>query len=161
MKRKKDEPPAFILLYVDDGVIIGTEKIIGETMTKLSQMVKVKDLGIMKHFVGCHIRQTQDKKTIYIHQPKLIKHLQQEFENEVHTTRILSTPEAARMVIMRPEPDDLVLTPAQQTKYRSGVGMLLYLVKHSRPDIANAVRELTKVLDKATPAHWKAMIRVF
>ena len=38
--------------------------------------------------------------------------------------------------------------------------MLLYLIKHSRPDIANAVRELTKVLDKATPAHWKAMIRV-
>jgi hypothetical protein len=32
------------------------------------------------------------------------------------------------------------LTSEQQTKYRSGVGMLLYLVKHSRPDISNAVR---------------------
>jgi hypothetical protein len=52
------------------------------------------------------------------------------------------------------------LTPEQQTKYRSGVGMLLYLVKHSRPDISNAVRELTKVSDGATPAHWKAMLRV-
>jgi hypothetical protein len=31
--------------------------------------------------------------------------------------------------------------------------MLLYLVKHSRPDISNAVRELTKVLDGATNAH--------
>ena len=30
--------------------------------------------------------------------------------------------------------------------YRSGVGMLLYLVKHSRPDIANGVRELSKAL---------------
>jgi hypothetical protein len=38
--------------------------------------------------------------------------------------------------------------------------MLLYLVKHSRPDMANAVRELAKVLDGATPAHWKAMLRV-
>jgi hypothetical protein len=38
--------------------------------------------------------------------------------------------------------------------------MLLYLIKHSRPDISNAVRELTKVLDGATQAHWKAMIRV-
>jgi hypothetical protein len=34
------------------------------------------------------------------------------------------------------------------------------LVKHSRPDISNAVRELTKVLDGATSAHCKAMIRV-
>ena len=30
--------------------------------------------------------------------------------------------------------------------------MLLYLVKHSRPDIANAVRELSKVADGATEA---------
>jgi hypothetical protein len=38
--------------------------------------------------------------------------------------------------------------------------MLMYLVKHSRPDIANATRELTKVLDGATEAHWKAMMRI-
>ena len=44
--------------------------------------------------------------------------------------------------------------------YRSGVGMLLYLVKHSRPDIANAVRELSKVLDSATDASFKEMLRV-
>ena len=31
--------------------------------------------------------------------------------------------------------------------YRSGVGMLLYLIKHSRPGIANVVQELSKVLD--------------
>ena len=37
--------------------------------------------------------------------------------------------------------------------------MLLYLIKHSRPDISNAVRELSKVADGATNAHWKAMLR--
>jgi hypothetical protein len=54
---------------------------------------------------------------------------------------------------MRPEKGDPLLTPEEQTKYRSGVGMLLYLVKHSRPDIAHAVRLSTKVLDGATSAH--------
>jgi hypothetical protein len=38
--------------------------------------------------------------------------------------------------------------------------MLLYFVKHSRPNISNAVRELTKVLDGATPAYWKATLQV-
>jgi hypothetical protein len=33
------------------------------------------------------------------------------------------------------------------------------LVKHSRPDISNAVRELSKVADGATPRHWKTMTR--
>ena len=37
--------------------------------------------------------------------------------------------------------------------------MLLYLVKHSRPDISNAVRELSKVCDGATECHWKALMR--
>ena len=38
--------------------------------------------------------------------------------------------------------------------------MLLYLVKHSRPDISNAVRELTKIMDGATEAAYKEMLRV-
>ena len=38
--------------------------------------------------------------------------------------------------------------------------MLLFLLKHSRPDLSNPVRELTKVLDGATPAAYKEMLRV-
>jgi hypothetical protein len=115
----------------------------------------------MKHFVGCHIIENKEKATIYIHQPKLIKHLEEEFGSHVTTGEVNITPGAPKYVVMRPEKCDLLLIPEQQTKYRSGVGMLLYLVKHSRPDISNAVRELTKVLYGATPAHWKAMLRVF
>jgi hypothetical protein len=37
--------------------------------------------------------------------------------------------------------------------------MLLYLVKHLRPDISNSVRELSKVEDGATKAHFKALLR--
>ena len=37
--------------------------------------------------------------------------------------------------------------------YRSGVGTLLYLTKHSRPDITNPVRELSNSMDSASMAH--------
>lgn len=37
--------------------------------------------------------------------------------------------------------------------------MLLYLLK-SRPDLSNAIRELTKCLDGAAPATYKEMLRV-
>ena len=37
--------------------------------------------------------------------------------------------------------------------------MLLYLVKHSRPEISNAVRELSKVGDGATKSHWKDLMK--
>ena len=44
--------------------------------------------------------------------------------------------------------------------YRSGVGMLLYLVKHTRPDIANGVRELSKALSGPSEAAYKDMLRM-
>jgi len=35
--------------------------------------------------------------------------------------------------------------------------MLLYLVKHSRPDLSNRTQELSKVMDKATEGHMKEL----
>jgi hypothetical protein len=40
-----------------------------------------------------------------------------------------------------------------------GVGMLLYLVKDSGPDISNSVRELSMVAYGATEAYFKALLR--
>ena len=52
-----------------------------------------------------------------------------------------------------------MIGPEKQTKFWYGVGMLLYLIKYSRLEISNPVQELTKVVDGATPGHWKAMER--
>ena len=60
---------------------------------------------------------------------------------------------------MRPLSDDELITPSEQTEYRAGVGSLLYLLKHSRPDLSNCVRELTKVMDGANSAHQKMLYR--
>ncbi|KAL9190074.1 hypothetical protein ACHAXT_007285 [Thalassiosira profunda] len=51
------------------------------------------------------------------------------------------------------------LTPGD-AEIEDGVGMLLYLIKFSRPDIANSVRELSKVLDCSTQASYKEMLRI-
>jgi len=38
--------------------------------------------------------------------------------------------------------------------------MLLYLVKHSRPDLSNGTCELSKVIDKVMEGHMKELNRV-
>ena len=60
---------------------------------------------------------------------------------------------------MRPKETEPKLKEELQKKYRSGVGTLLYLVKHSRPDIANSVREHAKVMDGANMYHYKELLR--
>ncbi len=46
------------------------------------------------------------------------------------------------------------------TEYKSDVGTLLYATKTSRPDIANAVRILSKYMGKAKKFHMDGMYRV-
>jgi hypothetical protein len=78
----------------------------------------------------------------------------------VKKLREYKTPGTPNLNMVRNTNDKLALPNEKQILYRSDVGMLLYLVKYSRPDIANAVRELSKVLDGSTEASFKGMLRV-
>ena len=153
-QNKSSGNSAFVIIYVDDGGIFSSKENIEELIKALGKDFKVKYLGKLEHFVGCHIIENVNKDTIWIHQPKLIKHLKAEFGHMIQTDQVYPTPASPKTMCMRPQEGDPLITPEEQTVFRSGVGMLLYLVKHSRPDIANAVRELSKVADGATPGHW-------
>ena len=43
--------------------------------------------------------------------------------------------------------------------YRSGVGLLIYLLKHSIPELSNTVRELFKCMDEVNMSHYKDFLR--
>ena len=52
------------------------------------------------------------------------------------------------------------MSPEEHETYRSGVGTLLYLTKHSRPDTCNPVRELSKTMDTPAPLHLKEIYKL-
>jgi hypothetical protein len=62
-------------------------------------------------------------------------------------------------ILMKGEEKD-VLSASEQSKYRSGVGKLRYLATWSRPDILNAVREVSRYLQAPTLVHYDAMLRI-
>jgi hypothetical protein len=54
-------------------------------------------------------------------------------------------------MVKRPDTEEILLQPLeQQTRFRFGVGVVIYLVKHFIFDIIISVRELSKVADGAT-----------
>ena len=74
--------------------------------------------------------------------------MEDSFSEEVkRTTRIYDTPGAPGVGILKLTEEAEKLDKDTQTKYRSGVRMLLFLVKYSQPDIANSVCGLSKVND--------------
>jgi hypothetical protein len=102
----------------------------------------------------------EDTKQILILQPHLINALQAKFGNEVEKKRVYKTPGTPRFKFARPSNDDDTIDGNLQSEYRSGVGMLLYLTKYSRPDLCNVVRELSRCMDKATMGTYLEMLRV-
>ena len=82
------------------------------------------------------------------------------FGNEVRKMQSYGMPAGTEDHVKRPDEDEPTVDKEEQKMYRSGVGLLFYLVKFSRPDISNAVRELSKVTDRATPALVKKLKRI-
>ena len=64
------------------------------------------------------------------------------------------------MQITKPLDSQVIVNLEDQSIYCSDIRMLLYLVKYSRPDIANPVRELSKGMKEATPSAMKELKRV-
>jgi hypothetical protein len=137
-KVKDDDPMSFVIIYIDDGGIIGTLEAIKEVIIALATCL----MGEMYKFVGFHINDTPDKAGVWIHQPKLLKNLKINFADVLEdTTTVFKTPSAPKTLIVRPKEGDPLISPERQKQFQMGVGML-HLVKHSRPDEYNSVREL-------------------
>ena len=98
------------------------------------------------------MKKINDNETI-MKQSNLIRKIERNFEMDMYTSRTYQTSVGANESILRPTSYKLKISEDRKSKHRSGVGMLLYLIKYSRPDISNSVRKLSKVNDGATEAH--------
>ena len=86
--------------------------------------------------------------------------MEKKFGEEAMKHRLGLTPGTPRFIAMRVADEEDKLPAKEHATYRSGVGTLLYLTKHSRPDLCNAVRELSETIDRPAPIHLKEMYRI-
>ena len=117
-------------------------------MKKFGLVLKIED--DLKDNLSCEIKFSADRKQAWLGQPHLISNLEKKFGDQVKGLRKYKTPGTPELNMAKSDDGYPTVSKEKQTKYCSGVGMLLYLVKHSRPGIANTVRELLKVLDGYT-----------
>ena len=88
----------------------------------------------------------------WLGQPSIIKSLEQKFGERAMKERLSMTPGTPRFTARRLENKEDMVNTKDREIYRSGVGTLLYLTKHSRPDISNPVRELSKDYGCTSPS---------
>lgn len=158
LKRVDEQGSVFIIIYVDDCFVVGNKEAVKKALSDIEKFFNITRSENISDFIGCHIKRDGDR--IFLSQPDLIKKMIDKFEDKIDKLREYDTPAVASSHVLRRGEDEEGLNEAEQQDFRSGVGSLLYLLKHSRPDLSNSVRELTKVMDQANKAHEKMLHRV-
>ncbi|XP_031474726.1 uncharacterized mitochondrial protein AtMg00810-like [Nymphaea colorata] len=149
---KKENTIMAVLVYVDYLIIAGNhlEKI--EKFKKyLSEHFKMKDLGIVKYFLGLEL--ARSKKGIFLSQRKYTCDVLDEVG--LINAKPVEVPMEHRKDLSV-DGGELLKDP---TAYRRLVGRLIYLTI-TRPDITFAVHTLSRYMQQPSVAHYKAALRV-
>jgi glycerophosphoryl diester phosphodiesterase len=114
------------------------------------------DGGEIAEFVGRKIDQNKVERTLRVTQPVLLQSFHDEFDKNIgdESPKTPGVPLKALQLGNEPAVDE-----ARKSYYRSGVGKLLHLRRWSRPEMANALRDLTRYNKNCSEAHIEAMHR--
>ena len=129
LKRKSDKGIAFLIMYVDDCLVIGDKLAVKAALQDIEQHFDITQSDKIEDFIGCTIKRKDNYVTLS--QPDLISKLLLKFKDKISNLHDFKTPAGAGVHVLRPTVEEEKLNDEEQTEYHAGVGSLLYLLKHS------------------------------
>jgi hypothetical protein len=140
-----------LAVYVDDILIFSPEKSLSnELFGQLQKHLKIQDLGFPKTFLGLNIVRHQNG-SISINQSGYIHRMLTRFQME--NAYVAPTPLHESTNLLDATPYDKM---ANMTLYQEIIGSLNHLAVYSRPDISNAVSQLSQFMQNPTETHMKS-----
>ena len=140
-----------LAVYVDDILIFGPNKqACEEVFNLLQKQFKMQDLGYPKTFLGLNIIR-YDNGSISINQNGYIDRILARFQmSDVISAKVPLDPS---LPLLKATPLDKCI---ELKLYQELIGSLNHLAVFSRPDISNAVSQLSQFLQDPTETHMKA-----
>ena len=131
---------------------MGPTEAINEAIKEVQQKFSItRSPGKLQEYIGCSITYMPDNMGFWLTQPDLVKSLNL---YDIKVKKQPLTPGTPGKALKRAtDEDDTILTIKEQKIYRSLTRKLMYLIKHSRPDIANALCEVSKNMDRENQEH--------
>ena len=158
--KENDFGICIIIMYVDDMLVIGKKEQIEDFASKIQKEFSVKIQYNLADYLGREFHMNKERTRGWIGEPSIIKSQEHKFGERAMKEKLSLTPGTPRFTARRLENPEDKVNPEDHETYWSRVGTLLYLTKHSRPDICSPVRELSKTMDAPAPVHLKEMYKV-
>ncbi|XP_070672584.1 uncharacterized mitochondrial protein AtMg00810-like [Malus domestica] len=147
---KRDHVLVFVLVYVDDILVTGpSSQAFQATITHLSSLFPIKDLGPLHYFLGLEVKRSSTG--IFLSQTKYILDLLQ--KAKMDGAKASATPLSTSKL---DHSSPLLFDPIE---YRALVGGLQYLT-WTRPDLSFAVNLVCQFMHSPRHSHFQAVKRI-
>jgi hypothetical protein len=154
--RSEGKEYVVIVIYVDDLIVMAkTKTSIDEICKQLKNDFDIKELGEIKYCLGIQVKRNREKKTIEINQEAMIDRVAKRFAIEECKPTYLPADVNSKLVKSMDQDNKATKMP-----YRELVGSLMYIMVCTRPDISNAVGEVSKFCEDYSMEHWRAALKI-
>jgi Reverse transcriptase (RNA-dependent DNA polymerase)/Integrase core domain len=157
----------FICVYVDDFTCAFSpvdEKEFRWIVSKLQDYFDINDLGETKSILGIKINYDRDKGALMLSQENYIENILKEFKMEqcpfIDTPMQKEVDYRGPLSSLHSPLNEDERRYMQDKPYRKLVGMLIYLVNCTRPDLFYVTITLSRFVNDPGPLHWKSGLRV-
>ena len=155
-KYDKEKGYTIWLSWIDDCLGIGPRENVIKSKNEFCKLFECDDVGEFEEYVGCKLHIDRATRTMKFTQPVLIQSFEDEFILPKYNYKVPGEP---GKVLHKCE-EGQVLNHKKHALYRKGVGKLLHLMRWSRPEIYNAVRETSRRMSEPNEDHYRAMLRI-
>lgn len=155
-KKKFNEEWCFLLIYVDDFVVVAKSKeIVNKVKEEISARYEIQDLGEIKYYLGIEV--SRDSDGIFnVNQENYIRKLVKEFGLEkAKNSRVPMNMNYGKSDSTTE--DNFLLS---NKNYQKLIGCLLYISLNTRPDIAASVAILAQKTSQPKQLDWDELKRV-
>ena len=153
-----------VSVWVDDLVIAGScTKQVADFKAKLRSAYKTDNLGELSWILGMRVTRDRTKRTLTLDQSLYIKDVMRRFDmDKPEKDPPLAIPADPNAKLSRTQcPTDPVdQARMKKLKYSSIVGSILFACVCTRPDIANATRDVCRYMHNPGMPHYRAAKRI-
>ena len=101
----------------------------------------------MEEYVGFKVTKKGNNE-MHMFQPDIMHKLEKEFGIDVCKICKYQTPAAPKFAVQRPTSNDVLIPAEMQKCFRIAVGLMLFLIKFSRPDTSLMMEQHKKISRK-------------
>src|ERR1041385_7018640 len=157
-KKLSGSSVAFLVLYVDDILLIGNDKkFLEEVREYLNGQFSMKDLGEAAYILGIKIYRDRPNRRLALSQSTYIDKILKRFSMGNSKRGLLPVIKGVKLSVTQCPTTAKEKEEMSSTPYASAIGSLMYAMLCTRPDLALAISMTNRYQSNPGMAHWTAV----